>query len=155
LENTSYGIQKTEQEFIIWKYNKKGKWVPLAEYNYKFNIAKIYQSILRRKKIDLIIDLLIYFMGNNYIDMKRNIIYNILNKENENNLIIFCPVKDKRRFHDIIHFPIIAANKFSNILIEKQDEEDKINIYEFSNKINHSKKSITLRTSYFDSFNSL
>jgi hypothetical protein len=71
LENTSYGIQKTEQEFIIWKYKNKRKWIPLAEYNYKFNIAKTYQSFLRRnkrrRKIDIIINLLIYFMGNNFM----------------------------------------------------------------------------------------
>jgi hypothetical protein len=66
------------------------------------------------------------------------------------------PHKGKHRIFEAIQNPIVDTNKyFENILIEKQNSEDKIDTYKFVNKINIPLKTIILKLSHVDSFNDL
>jgi hypothetical protein len=131
LENNSYGIQSAENAFIIWKY--KVKWQPLAKYFIKDNIILSYllfqKRKKRRRKLDSLINLFLKTDMFSHFLMKRNVIYNILNKENLNEMMRhYFKIRrtyGRRKLFDCTNHPNPGLNQsFNNpIFIQNTSEE--------------------------------
>jgi hypothetical protein len=132
IEKNSYGIQSVENIFIIWKH--KVKWQPLAKYFIKDNIIISYMSFQKKKKrrkLDSLINLFLKTNMFNHYLMERNVIYNVLNKENLNEMMIhYFKIRrtyGQRKLFDCINLPNSGLNlSFNNPIFIQHTSEVEI-----------------------------
>jgi hypothetical protein len=102
IEKVDYGIQLLDKKFILLKHKKKSKWKEMAEYFLVSNIIKTELSMkkkTKKRKFDIIVNLLNIPLFDDW-RMKEGIIYQIIKKENIDELFlwnIFLRSKKKRK----------------------------------------------------------
>jgi hypothetical protein len=115
IERISYGVQSIGNGDIIWRH--KTKWQALAKYFIKDNIIISYMSFQKRKKrkkLDLLFNLFLKTNVFKYYSMKREVIYNVLNKENLNQMmLLYLKIRiayDRWKLFDCTNYPYTGLN---------------------------------------------
>jgi hypothetical protein len=124
----SYGIQKSIDRFIIWKYAIK--WEIYAEMLFNGNsvIMNGYGNRKKKKKIDLIFSMISSFQK--MFKMKSDRICNIFNQKNSKHLVRKA-VKKKKKFKNVL----CLEEEVMNLYLEKVNKNWKTRRKKSSDKI--------------------
>jgi hypothetical protein len=97
-------IQLINDKYLIWETNAESKEKVLGEFNSKLNMINtkwVIKRKRRRKKLNIIVNLIEAFQKENRWNFKEIAVFNLLNKDNLEKMYLwlkFIRIRKKERF---------------------------------------------------------